>query len=643
MTGLVRSASLSYMPNEFWKERGVWARLFKTLATAASSGAAIVSILAFVRSAAWPDKQSDRAKGPSPAWVGLEPRSATASALGDTLHLAVTATDSSGAVLVGLPVSWSSSNTDVAAVGRDGTVVARGEGAAVVSATVRGSVGRARVVVRQQLARVKITSEVARLSEGERQQLQAQPRDARGQEIKGRAGVWHSSDTSVVRVDSLGVATGVAVGRARLTVTVDSIGDTMSIEVVATPAEVAFVGGSNQVAPAGAALPQPVVVRVVSARGQPVPGTTVRLATADATGRIDPASVTTDSSGRASAKWTLGDMPGRQALVASVHGLAGAAEVVAEAEPVPGLVRVAPLNAAQSAPAGKPLAEPVGVRLTDTLGRPLVDVPVSWATHEGGTLEPTGVRSDTAGEVRARWTLGPRAGVQRAWAYAGARRRVPPTEITAVGVSGTPASMTVVGGDDQRGVVGTALGKGILVRVSDAARNPVPGAAVRVSPAAGSVEDSALVTDSSGVAVVRWTLGRAAGTQRLQLRVSGVPKPLAVSARARARAAANLTLDVAEGDRAPGARRALTATVTDVFGNPVSGVPVRFTPAAGSATPANVVTDDRGHAATRWTLGAQPGPQALTATVPKTEMRALVTAERTAVTLVKRSTKKARE
>ena len=90
------------------------------------------------------------------------------------------------------------------------------------------------------------------------------------------------------------------------------------------------------------------------------------------------------------------------------------------------------------------------------------------------------------------------------------------------------------------------------------------------------------------------------------------------------------------------ARRALTATVTDVFGNPVAGVPVRFAPAAGSATPANVVTDDRGQAATRWTLGAQPGPQAVTATVPKTEMRALVTAERAAGALVKRSTKKVR-
>ena len=200
--------------------------------------------------------------------------------------------------------------------------------------------------------------------------------------------------------------------------------------------------------------------------------------------------------------------------------------------------------------------------------------------------------------------------------------------------------MTIVSGDEQRGVVGSALDKGILVRIVDAARNPVPGAAVRVSPGAGSVEDSALVTDSTGVAVVRWTLGRAAGTQRLQLRVSGVPKPVAVSARARPRAAANLTLSIAEGDRASAARRALTATVTDVFGNPVAGVPVRFAPAAGSATPANVVSDDQGHAATRWTLGAQPGPQALTAKVPKTEMRALVTAERGAA--VKRAPKKGR-
>jgi len=632
VTGLIRTASLSYMPNPLSKQQAALSRLFKTLATTASSGAALVSILAFVRSAGWLGKHDPLhggAGGPVPAWVGLDPAAGTADALGDTLHFAATATDSTGGVLAGIPVAWTSSNPDVATVGRDGTVIARGEGTTTIIGTVNGRAGRARVVVRQQLARVHITSDVTQLAEGERRQLQAQPRDARGQEIKGRTGaVWHSSDTSVVRVDSLGVATAVAIGRATLTVTVDSIGDTMSLEVVATPSAVAFVGGAGQLALAGAGLPQPVIVRVVSARGNPVAGTTVRLATSDATGRIDPASVTTGADGRATAKWTLGDMPGRQVLVASVDGLAATAELAAEAEPVPATVRIAPLNAAQSAPAGKPLSDLVGVRLTDTLGRPLVDVPVSWATHDGGTLEPTGVRTDTAGEVRARWTLGPRSGTQRAFAYVGSRRRIPPAEVAATGLPGTPAALAVLSGDDQRGVVAAGLEKPVLVRMLDASRNPVSGVSVRVSPGSGAVEDSLVTTDSAGVAAVRWTLGRAAGAQRLQLRVSGVSKPLTVTARARPSAAANLTLEVAEGTRASASRREVTATVTDVFGNPVSGAPVRFSPAAGSASPSNAVTDDRGHAATRWTLGAQPGPQSLKATVLKTEVRALVTAER---------------
>ncbi len=77
--------------------------------------------------------------------------------------------------------------------------------------------------------------------------------------------------------------------------------------------------------------------------------------------------------------------------------------------------------------------------------------------------------------------------------------------------------------------------------------------------------------------------------------------------------------------RAASAGRALPRpvvfTVTDAYGNPIPDVQVVFAAAAGSVTPARVMTDAKGQASTRWTLGAQSGDHALTATVRGTTVR----------------------
>ncbi|MBZ5522675.1 MAG: Ig-like domain-containing protein [Acidobacteriia bacterium] len=56
-------------------------------------------------------------------------------------------------------------------------------------------------------------------------------------------------------------------------------------------------------------------------------------------------------------------------------------------------------------------------------------------------------------------------------------------------------------------------------------------------------------------------------------------------------------------------------TVTDAYGNAIPDVQVVFAATSGSVLPARVMTDAGGRAATRWTLGSQPGEQILRATV----------------------------
>src|SRR3954467_3862605 len=84
----------------------------KLVAAAASTGAALVSVISFLFSYGVIGKsESHKTIGNlGPAWVGLRPAFDTASAIGDTLHLAATITDRSGSILVGARPTWISDN-----------------------------------------------------------------------------------------------------------------------------------------------------------------------------------------------------------------------------------------------------------------------------------------------------------------------------------------------------------------------------------------------------------------------------------------------------------------------------------------------------------------------------------------------------
>src|SRR5205814_5084132 len=156
----------------------------------------------------------------------------------------------------------------------------------------------------------------------------------------------------------------------------------------------------------------------------------------------------------------------------------------------------------------------------------------------------------------------------------------------------------------------------------DRVGNGAAGAQLRVVALSGSVRETLLVADRMGRVPVAWTLGRAAGTQWLELR-AGRDSAVRVSARARPLEPANIT---AAGlpSAAPAGRalsKPVTLTVTDAYGNPISDVQVVVNASAGSATPVRVMTDLHGHATTRWTLATVAGDQNLTAPVRGTPVR----------------------
>ncbi|MBI2402105.1 MAG: Ig-like domain-containing protein [Gemmatimonadetes bacterium] len=199
---------------------------------------------------------------------------------------------------------------------------------------------------------------------------------------------------------------------------------------------------------------------------------------------------------------------------------------------------------------------------------------------------------------------------------------MPPFVVTASAAAGDAATARVAAGNGQRGPVGKVLAREIVILATDRLGNPVRGTPVRARPAGGSVADSVVASDSTGRARFRWTLGRQAGAQRLELRAGGVDSMVVVTARATPLAAANLQFQNPPATATRARAAAITALVTDAYGNPVPDVPVTFSAAAGTLSASRVMTDDRGRATTRWIPGVASGAAVLTAVVRGTTVRA---------------------
>lgn len=606
-----------HAPNGPW-----YTHIWKLVAAVASTGAALVSLVTALHSfGVLGDSDAHETIGNlGVAWVGLRPAVDTASAIGDTIHLAATITDRAGAVIVGARPTWTTDDPRVATVLRDGSVIARGPGSTRITVAVGNLLARSRVVVRQQVASVAVAAasgdSFVVVPEGAVLPLRARALDARGHAIAGLAATWHIDDSTVAALDSTGEVSGRNVGRTLVSAKVDGISGHAPVSVVSTPAAIDPVAGAEQRALAGSVLPQAVVVRVTSRKGHPVAGQLVTFRTADGHGEATPDTARTDEDGRARTMWTLGSFPGRQTLLASVAPVDSALAIVAEAEPVARNTRLIAVTGALAGRAGAGLDSVVVVRLTDTTGHVLPDVPVTWTALDGGRIDSVDARTDSLGEASAHWILGPRSGTQRLRAQVGVGhggRAIPPVTFSATALAGTPAAVVIASGADQHAVVGRALAKPIIVRVVDAKGNGVAGVAIVLTPSAGELSDTSLTADSLGAARVRWTMGRAAGEERIGVHVDGVHKLVTLTAHATASTAANLSFEDVPSEvkhaRVHGKR--LAALVTDIYGNPVADVRVKFSTKSGSVSPARAVTDAKGRVVVSWLPGHASGDQTL--------------------------------
>lgn len=181
---------------------------------------------------------------------------------------------------------------------------------------------------------------------------------------------------------------------------------------------------------------------------------------------------------------------------------------------------------------------------------------------------------------------------------------------------GIPASMEIVAGQDQSGAVGTELPTPLRVRVRDSAGLIVRGQVVnfRVTAGGGGVFAGVSITNDSGLAQDRWTLGTStADSQRVEARAvdNNTGEPLtfavfrAVPLPGLAAAVVEASGNAQTGPIGAALPDSLAAKAVDRYGNAVPGASVAWTNVAGGGalSPTGGVTNAAGIVKAAWTLG----------------------------------------
>ncbi len=140
---------------------------------------------------------------------------------------------------------------------------------------------------------------------------------------------------------------------------------------------------------------------------------------------------------------------------------------------------------------------------------------------------------------------------------------------------GIPASIQIVGGNNQTGVAGSPLPDPLSVRVADSEGRPVVSGRVAFVPVVGaqgaSLTPDTAVTDAEGKAVSQWQLGSVAGAQVVQARVilatSQTPLSADISATAMPGPADPDASTANVPDGAVFATTIITVQLKDEFGN----------------------------------------------------------------------------
>jgi hypothetical protein len=283
--------------------------------------------------------------------------------------------------------------------------------------------------------------------------------------------------------------------------------------------------GNNQTAQVMQPLPQPLKIVATNYASQPQAGVTVTFSDGGKGGSFNPPTAVTDSGGTVSTVYTLPQVAGTYTLTASSPNFASvtATETATAAVAATKLIIISGTH--QTGAEGSVLAKPLVVEVQDANKNPVSGVAVQFKPATDGVVNPASAVTNVEGLAQTNFQLPTVQGIFTVSASTTGAKNVSFSETS---VMGTPAGITVTGGNNQTQAVKTTLRNALTVLVTDQYDNPVSGVAVTFSDNAegGSFSNkNPVYTNSTGTTWQAYTLPPVGGTFKVTATAVGVATP----------------------------------------------------------------------------------------------------------------------
>ncbi|HWZ57436.1 MAG TPA: Ig-like domain-containing protein [Gemmatimonadaceae bacterium] len=439
------------------------------------------------------------------------------------VQLAATLKDSSGNVLTGRPITWTSSNTAAATVDQAGFVLAVAVGSATITAKSGGATGTASITVSNvPVASITITPAAPTVIVGQTTTLTATAKDAGGNVLTGRPVSWTSATTAVATIDpATGVVTGVAAGTSIITATSGGISAHVTVTVQNPPASSVVISPSVANLLVGQTLQ--LTATVTDASGNPITGAVVTYTS----GTPAIASVTTS-----------GLVTGVGVGTALITGKSGTATGAAAVT-----VAVVPVKTVTITPSLDTLTAGSQVQLTattlDSAGNVLTGRPVTWTSGNTGeaTVSATGlVTASSSASITTNRTL-------TIFAASGSAQGAATIVVRPIGIASvtiTPALDTVVQGGTRQlsATVIDSLGRTVTRTISWSSANPSIASVSGSGVVTGGVDTGStqITATTSGVSGTNTTVVIPTATTGVTVSLSPANDTLVVGGTGRATA-----------------------------------------------------------------------------------------------------------
>ena len=278
------------------------------------------------------------------------------------------------------------------------------------------------------------------------------------------------------------------------------------VDIGPTIETLAKVSGDNQQGVINTALVNPFVVEVQDENGSALSsGIEVTFSITRGGGTLSVTSTMTDDDGRASSTLTLGPGVGTNTVSVSAEGIQRnvifTAEAVAVLPSPTTLLKISGDN--QQGVTNTALANPFVIEVRDANNNPFVGGAVTFSIIAGGgTLSTTNTTTNTNGRASSTLTLGASVGSNTVSVSAAGIQEVEIFTAEAVAAPPPPTATTLdkISGENQQGVINTALANPFIVEVRDQTDSVLSGIGVTfsVTTGGGTLSTTNTTTNTNG-------------------------------------------------------------------------------------------------------------------------------------------------